>query len=249
VIHEVLKHLYLPYVDKNITPQDIKSMFAEVEKLTRKYFKSFYAHGDIDYGKNLLIVKVAVLFIENFLKTEIAFLSSSQKDNDKLIIKHVEEKFTTKISVKTQHEELEVNLKGMFDRVDELKDQLRVIDYKTGFIKPAELKIEDIEELLYKPESDKSFQLLFYAYLFLKTNLNYHKAVVPGIITFRALSNGLLTLKFPNGDMTNEDIVIQFEAVLKQIISDIFNLDMPFSQTSDLKNCEYCPYIKVCSRG
>ena len=82
VIHEVLKHLYLPYVDKNITSQDIKLMFAEVEKLTRKYFKSFYAHGDIDYGKNLLIVKVAVLFIENFLKTEMSFLSSLQKDND-----------------------------------------------------------------------------------------------------------------------------------------------------------------------
>ena len=144
---------------------------------------------------------------------------------------------------------MEVNLKGMFDRVDELNDQLRVVDYKTGYVKPAELKIEDIEELTDKPESDKSFQLLFYAFLFLKNNLNYSKAVVPGIITFRALSDGLLTLKFVNGDLVNDDILTQFEAVLHQIIEDLFNQEIPFSQTESLKNCEYCPYIKVCNRG
>jgi CRISPR/Cas system-associated exonuclease Cas4 (RecB family) len=248
VVHEVLKHLYLPFKNKNISDADIKLMLPHVEKTTISNFKLNYAQGDLEYGKNLLIVKVAVLFIENFLKTEIKFLAELAKENKQLFIKNLEEQFESAILIETKEESFNVNLKGWFDRVDELNDQIRVIDYKTGFVKSSDLGLSHIEELLEKTDKDKSFQLLFYAYLFLKSNPAYQKEVIPGIITFRALSEGLLTVKLKKGDLNNNEIIIQFESVLKQIFFEIFDSEIPFTQTENIKNCEYCPFTNVCSR-
>lgn len=249
VVHEVVKQLYDPFINRNITASDIKKMFSEVEKTTQACFKSNYEHGDIEYGKNLLIVKVAVLFVENFLKSEIKYLSELALENKSLFIKSLEEQFSSSILLETQQGDFAINLKGLFDRVDELNDQLRVIDYKTGYVSTTELNLYSIEELLEKPEKDKSFQLLFYAYLFLKNNPDFQKSIIPGIITFRALSEGMLSVKLKSGPLNNEDILTQFELILKEIFSKIYNQDIPFSQTEDLKNCEYCPFIKVCSRA
>ena len=39
-----------------------------------------------------------------------------------------------------------------------------------------------------------------------------------------------------------------FEIVLTQILSNIFNPELPFRQTEHPDNCEYCPFKIICNR-
>ena len=40
----------------------------------------------------------------------------------------------------------------------------------------------------------------------------------------------------------------EFESFLKNLIGEIMNAAIPFSQTDDEKRCEYCPYKEICNR-
>ena len=79
VIHDVLAVMYKPFEDKKIFPVDIQKMKSQSEFLVKDAFKKHYANGDIEFGKNLLIVKVAIQYILNFLEYE---TSSCKKIND-----------------------------------------------------------------------------------------------------------------------------------------------------------------------
>jgi len=63
VVHFVLQESYKDLKGKTLTSGDIKKMFSGVETLTREGFKKYYPDGDVDLGKNLLITKVAMKFI------------------------------------------------------------------------------------------------------------------------------------------------------------------------------------------
>ena len=39
-----------------------------------------------------------------------------------------------------------------------------------------------------------------------------------------------------------------FEQVLNELLSEIWDTEIPFDQTHDLNKCEYCPYNGICKR-
>lgn len=135
-----------------------------------------------------------------------------------------------------------VKLFGIIDRVDTKDDLLRIVDYKTGKVekrKPA--AIEDyFNDTIYKEQ----FQAMYYAYL---TN-----SFIPG----RQISSGLMALKtmkdgiwmLNNGEPFSKEQFEQFENHLKKLIQEIFNPEIPFSQTEDESRCIYCAYREMCHR-
>ncbi|MCK5839550.1 MAG: PD-(D/E)XK nuclease family protein, partial [Bacteroidales bacterium] len=167
VVHEVMRELYYPYIDNVLTPEMVTKMISEVASITDKAFKQHYKGGDLQHGKNLLIVNVARRIITNYLKKEILFLESIGKKGNLLTIIHLEEPLDTIFSVDIGDSKIEVKIKGTTDRIDKQADVYRVIDYKTGSVKPGDLKIKEWESMESDPRSDKSFQVLTYAYLFL----------------------------------------------------------------------------------
>ena len=80
------------------------------------------------------------------------------------------------------------------DRIDVLNGQCRIIDYKTGLVESKDLRIESWEDLISNSNKSKVFQLMMYAYLYLKQNKNQTSAIV-GNISFKNLKKGLLCIK------------------------------------------------------
>ncbi|NOX45426.1 MAG: hypothetical protein GXO89_00430 [Chlorobi bacterium] len=247
VVHEVLQKLYTPFIGKNVVVQDVKKMFPKIAALVRKSFGDKYEGGELDYGKNLLVVKVAEMFVTNFLHGEMAML---QKDKPELHIVSLEEMYLGELEIKLENSDVTypVKFKGNCDRIDILDGITRVIDYKTGNVKTYDLTLKEWEMLDEGIKRDKVFQVLFYAFVFSKSQSNPTSLIKAGIISFRNLSFGFMAVKTPEGDMIDQDILNEFEIVLSEITKELLERSIPFSQTENPDNCSYCPFVGICGR-
>ncbi len=247
VVHEVLQELYTPFIGKNVVVRDVKKMFPKITALVRKSFGDKYEGGELDYGKNLLVVKVAELFVTNFLYGEMAML---QKDKPELHIVSLEEMYLGELEIKLENSDVAypVKFKGNCDRIDRLDGITRIIDYKTGNVKTYDLTLKEWEMLEEGIKRDKVFQVLFYAFVFSKNQLNPTSPIKAGIISFRNLSSGFMAVKTPEGETIDHGVLNEFEIVLSGITKELLERSTPFSQTENPDNCSYCPFVGICGR-
>ena len=243
-IHEVLETLYQPFIGKKIKGTDIKEIKKLVETLTISVFEKEYSKTEISCGKNLLTIKVALKFLNNFLDSEFKFINICEQEGKPLIIKELEQKLESSVTIGNQL----IKLHGKADRIDSVGSLLRIIDYKTGLAESKELKFEGWGDIKTESKLAKSFQLLMYAWMVQKMNPVIQDNMVSGIITFRELSAGLKTVKINNNDLLNIAVLMKFEEQLKNILVEIFNPEIEFTQTADPNNCEYCAFKGICNR-
>ena len=246
VIHKVLKILFEPYKNLILHQSDIEKMKKEIDSVLNKTFEDEYNSGDINFGKNLLIVHVAKNFINNFLKSEKEFFIKQSALNNQLLIKHLEEKFKSTITF--NNDKITANIIGAIDRIDLVGNTLRILDYKTGNVENKELNLKDWEKLKTNTTLSKSFQLLIYSWLYFKTYSFSEQTTEAGIIPLSKISQGVLKIKLPDKSEINHESIQIFENELKNIISEIFNPEVEFKQTQEADNCKYCAYKIICGR-
>ena len=227
VIHESLKEIYKPLINKFITVEYLKAQLKKLDKIVKNQFKIIYNNGQFKSGKNLIILEVAIKYISDFIKIEIESIMSG----DSIQIIGIEEDF----NVKFQSEKFkdEINLKGQIDRIDNFNGKLRIIDYKTGKkIEKKELNLSNWENLEMDYDKIKNwFQLLFYAYAYNMTN-NQNLPTEVGIISFKNLKSGLLKFnfgtRFDNKSIISDDILKNYKILLENILTEIMDSNMSF---------------------
>jgi CRISPR/Cas system-associated exonuclease Cas4 (RecB family) len=238
VVHGVLEDLYKDFVGKTIDVEKLKKRLDNIDELLEKQFRENYRGGDLTAGKNLLTVEVAKKYIQQFVRHDIAAL---RKQARQLIA--VEEWVSTSLEINGK----QVNLKGVVDRIDTgvANSPVRLIDYKTGGVEAGNLKLPGWEELIVDPKHQKVFQLLFYTYLFEADGKQ--KNPEAGIFSLRKVSGGFITPTLP--DKANwEESKDTFEHLLQELIGELINPDLPFKQTEDEKNCNWCDFKTICNR-
>lgn len=249
VAHYILNELYKNYIDKELTTAGIKKMHPQITKLCEEAFRIHYPGGDIRYGKNLLISKVAQKFITNFLDEELATISSLNAEKQKLIIKQLEKEFHFPLpEINISGDTIKPLLKGKIDRIDLCGNLTRIIDYKTGLVNSKELKLEEWSELSTDTNLSKSLQLLSYSYIYMK-NTNAAN-VSSGIISLRSPSGGFMPVFFTEtkNNIIDNSVLENFEKVIIGLITAIFDSNIPFNQTDDLKICENCSFVTICNK-
>jgi CRISPR/Cas system-associated exonuclease Cas4 (RecB family) len=138
-----------------------------------------------------------------------------------------------------------VLIKGRFDRVDKFNGITRIIDYKTGrFTKRGPSKTQDWHDILTDATFDKVFQLLVYAWVYHQRNTQSRPQA--GILSFKELSEGFMTHTLP-GEF--EEHILQTQELLRALIKELFDAEVPFRQTNNPKNCEYCDFKNLCGRN
>ncbi|MEZ5084508.1 MAG: PD-(D/E)XK nuclease family protein [Bacteroidales bacterium] len=244
VVHDVLQKIYTPFKSKILKENDFSIGKDKISELIRESFLAKYPGGEIDRGKNHLIVNVAESFVENFLQKEKQDVAANSKTGIELVILELEKWIEAEFSFNHNGDIKNVKLKGIVDRIDQLNDTIRIIDYKTGRLEKRDLKFTDWEELIDNSELAKVFQVLFYNHLYTRTNENV-KNTEAGIISLRSLKQGFMDVAFPD-DTANP--FEHFENTLRQIFSSIYDDSIPFEQTSEIEDCKYCPFKSVCNR-
>ena len=235
VVHEALDELYTPFVGRFLSEENVSKMEKEANNLVKKHFKIQFKNGDISTGKNRLIFEVANRFVSNFLFKEKELLKDKK---NKLKIIATEENLSAEITI--EGIDFPVKLHGQVDRVDELNGVLRIIDYKTGMVSSANLRVPEFENLRDEKHL-KAIQVLLYAYLFTKSkNYNFTQLLEAGIYSFKNLNSGFLPIDFalprkkPETNITAEKLE-EFITELKIYIKEIYNPEIDFIEPADLR--------------
>tara|TARA_E500000331_G_scaffold289693_1_gene285507 strand:+ start:1889 stop:4696 length:2808 start_codon:yes stop_codon:yes gene_type:complete len=218
-------------------------------------FEMLLKKSSLKQGKNYLSVEIAKQLLLNFLDLEQKEILKAKQEGNQIEIKGLEVKLDGKLSLNNTL----FKLKGRVDRVDELGDVLRIIDYKTGKVSNGEVTFFKWGELAENNKKEKAFQLLMYAYLYLKKYPHYlDKKVVVGNFSFKNLKEGLICVSRnktnKQGKKSNQketvlidkNVLDEFEQQLKNVLIKI--QEENFKQTDDLNVCKWCDYKLICKR-
>jgi ATP-dependent helicase/nuclease subunit B len=245
-IHDALEKYYPLGV---LTEKIIKENTTSIIKQIKDNFVSALSKQGMQEGKNYLSLQIARKLTKDFLKLEQKLLKEAAVNYKQIKVVGKEVGLSHDLLV----DGLNFNLIGKADRVDFEGDMLRIIDYKTGRVEETEVLFTEYDELTTNRKKAKAFQLLMYAYLFLKMNPQYIGFdVIAGNFSFKNLKPGLIKVSKKIGTRQKEVISIEanvlseVEGQLEFILSQIKNDD--FSQTTDVKACEWCDYKSVCKR-
>ena len=260
MVHEALENLMRPFEQaaRPITADDIPALIrqapAEVQRALRQ--EATDKHARADEGLNHVYGQVATRLVVRLLES-----LTEQPGLLPLRLFGLEKELaaTVFVEVPGQAEPLAVRLFGYADRVDELPDgRLRVVDYKSGLVKRADLQLrgyrdklsptEAINRLLHEPSSsaDKVRQLWLYRLMLAHTVPR--ETAETAILSLRNIDEGLLAADLSFLTENGQDFVAVSEELVRKIILRILDPTEPIRKTDDFTKCEYCPYKGICAR-
>lgn len=245
IIHAALENLYKYFGSDDITLESFEEIYAKYfnDALKKALADNNFPNGLPHSGFNYLSSKMMDKMIENFIKQEIKFL----KANKTMKIIGLEENLFASIYV-PEHK-TNVNLTGNADRIDQVGNTIRIIDYKSGSVNDSDVVIKkNVNEL--KDLSEKSLQLLIYKYLYKKAHNDIAADdIEPGIIGLRKISKGIFSLSNNSSLFIGENLTEDFESKLSAIYNEILDKDIPFRQTEDENKCLNCSFVDICKRN
>jgi len=255
IFHKAAEKLYLPYLDKKIlvTKNELEIKLKNDKILDRLILESFTeAFYGMDpkrsfqiEGKNQIIFNVIKKYLVQMIKKDQKYAPFSMVGLEKDV------RFSFPIVVKGN--KVNVKLGGQIDRVDKTDKGLRIIDYKTGADKLTFDYLADV----YDPEKIKNTKAIFQTFLYsLMLSNDYPKetAIIPMVYQVKELFKTSVIFEisskscdaFQEGNFQN--VKSEVYDYMQKLLEELFNDAIPFTQTIDLKNCEYCPYKTMCGR-
>ena len=226
IIHETLKSLYEPFIEKFISESDIINCIKQIDSQVMKQFKTVYKEGEIKKGRNLLAFEVAKRNIYNFLKAELESVISG----DAIKIITLEQRFERTF----EHPSLPypVKIGGSVDRIELRNGVLRIIDYKTGKVDKGTVTLTTWTDLTKDIVNEKIIQIL--AYAFACEELAIDQPMEAGIISFKNLKSGFLPFTFKQGKELNtlisKETIDQYLEQITILLVEILDENIPFEE-------------------
>lgn len=249
ILHKVMEELYKPFCGKMVTADLLKAIKKDTPALTGAIAKAFaevFFKTDVVRaltGQNFLIGEMIRKYVEKVLErdsklTPFTYIESERKISGLFALP----------------DKSEIQLKGFIDRIDEVRDVVRIIDYKSG---SGTTNFSSVEDLFNKELADRSkavMQVFMYAWMYSRTSPG--KVVQPGIYYMRSLfSNTFDAGIYRRIDRMKTEHIgdfaiysAEFENGLRCCLDEIFGTEIPFVQTPNGKACEYCHFKDICGK-
>lgn len=251
ILHKVMEDLYAPFKGKLVTADLLKLLRKDQPLLTgtiaRAFAELFFKSPVVRplEGENFLTGEMIRKYAEKILEQDARFTPFHYIESEKKV------RATITLSDKRV-----VQLKGFIDRVDSLDRVLRIVDYKTG---SGKLEFESVEGLFDKEAKDRPkavMQVFLYAWMYQQLPEYTGMPIQPAIYYLRTLFKRSFdpVVEQKKGrekaDKVNsfQDFASDFEGKLRQCLDEIFNLDIPFTQTETGKACAYCSFRGLCGK-
>lgn len=251
ILHKVMEDLYAPFKGKLVTADLLKLLRKDQPLLTgtiaRAFAELFFKSPVVRplEGENFLTGEMIRKYAEKILEQDARFTPFHYIESEKKVRATI-----------TLSDRRVVQLKGFIDRVDSLDRVLRIVDYKTG---SGKLDFESVEGLFDKEAKDRPkavMQVFLYAWMYQQLSEYTGMPIQPAIYYLRTLFqrsfNPVVEQKKGRGkaDKVNsfQDFASDFEGKLRQCLDEIFNLDIPFTQTETGKACAYCSFRGLCGK-
>lgn len=229
IVHDTLEALYTPLIGVYLTVDLLNGLRKNIHSIVLHNFEKTFKEGNISTGKNYISFHVILKYIQTFIDAEIESLS-----NHKIKIIGLEQSLEVPIQIKGL--DFPIRLKGKLDRIDEFDGITRIIDYKTGKVERRNVELMNWDVLLEDYQFSKAFQLLCYGLMYFKTNSNENLEIQAGIISLKNFADGTLlfaqkeSARGVRNHIINKEVISDFEQILGQLIKEICNPDIPFTE-------------------
>ncbi len=250
-LHRVLEQLYRPWVGKKLTPATVKQLQVCVKKTIQEVVMDQQTQ-DASIPPPQLLAALLEKLVEKQLERD-------AKDAPFTLI-GVEMGRETPLTLPLQLANGQtVQLGGIIDRVDTKESTIRIIDYKTGTPNAKLSSLETLWDRTHIQKNKSILQLVFYAWLFQSTQkMAPAYRIMPCLMSIREHFVGnyvpALWLQDDKNARTYskiEDItpyLYDFQKKLSEVLTQLFDPNLPFTQTDDREICGHCPYVSICHR-
>lgn len=282
ILHFVMQNIYLPIdlqghylrhpevIDANLIESKIKNT-KEIDRLIRVGINKEHFHRTED--KLDTPIKGSAAFVAKILRTQVINILEFDLKQAPFLLYGVE--IAGNVCIKMP-EGSPVNMRFAIDRLDGMdknengnhRQQLRVVDYKTGTV---HVNSESMQSVFEGDSKGKNLiQLWLYANLFdALTDKNLPKDAERPVLNLFGIESGLpkqpLTLELYDVNTINKgkhtypivsnveqqvhtELNEEFLNLLENTLTGMFDPDLPFTPANDPKSCTYCPFKTICWR-
>lgn len=250
ILHKVMEELYMPLCGKIVTADLLKAIKKDTPVLTgaiARAFAEIFFMSDVVRpltGQNFLIGEMIRKYVEKILEcdsklTPFRYIESERKINRLFTL---------------GDNRTEIQLKGFIDRIDEVRDTVRIIDYKSG---SGTSVFTSIESLFDKEDKDRAKAVMqVFMYSWMIGDVPAGKTLQPGIYYMRTLFSDSFDAavsrrveRMKTEQVTDFSLYLaDFEAGLRHCLDEIFGQETPFVQTRTEKACAWCPFKDICGK-
>ncbi len=248
IFHGVMEQVYQRMRGKTVTA-DILKKIASDETLLTSYIETSFAEYFFKNrkpckltGQNFLIGEVIRKYVKQVLKRDAQMTPFVYIESERLMNMDF-----------PLDDHRQVRLKAYVDRIDKKDKAVRIIDYKTGIGKPEFRSIEDLFDTALSDRPKAVMQVFMYAMMY--NRLEGADAIVPGIYYLRSLFYdsfqwNILYRPEKKSEIVDDYLVFDtdFTLALKKCLCEIFDEQIPFTQTDQLHVCKYCSFASICKR-
>jgi CRISPR/Cas system-associated exonuclease Cas4 (RecB family) len=246
LLHKVL---FLVYNERKqaggeLVKSDFETMKAQLPKFLDRAFREQYglaADRPVDYDGPWLVMREIIQdFAQAVLRKDEAVAPLE------IVSLETEVKVPFEIQVDGKFQNIWIG--GKIDRVDSISTGLRIIDYKTGKDEGLFSSVESLFNAGTK-RNKAAFQTLYYALVAKRANKTYIGPIWPGLYNKQTLFRDQKFGLSMNRNLVNaNDLLPEYEAKLKSLLTELYAESSMFSQTENKKNCEYCSFKSLCRR-
>lgn len=243
IFHRLMEDVYNRYRGQVVTPDVLTSIIKNEAYLTqilenafaRYYFKDKENPRPLE-GQYYLIGEIIRSYVKQTLEADKQFTPFTYISS--------EYRFNRPYEV---NDNLKVNFKGSIDRIDKVGDSVRIIDYKSG---NGETNFKDIDALFDSSKDKRPYQILqvlIYGMFYLLENPKVQLS--PAVYYLRKIYNDFKPTICNNKEPINDFYkkMPEFKEKFNELIEEIFNPEMHFSQTQNNENCKWCAFKELCN--
>lgn len=195
-------------------------------------------------GRNLVIQDVIVRYVIKTLERDLELMHSKGVDSFRIV--GLEMRLTARVG--------DFRFKGFIDRVDSFNDgEIRVVDYKTGRVLPADMQIEGEEgaktaaalfgEGSFHDKPKIAFQLFIYDLLLRENGIDKGRSIYDSVY-----STAKIFSEPPQTVRLGEPFYNAMYDGLVNLLEELEDLSVPFRRTEDQGECTYCDFRIICGR-
>ena len=228
ILHKCMENIYAE--QSEITADFLKEKSGELTKIIEDATASEFRKGALS-GNDLLLQGV----IEELIRRLLIYDESQAP----FTILGLEKELSIPFLINS---DLKVRLKGIFDRIDTHGNFTHILDYKTGGDDPSLPK--EFASLFTDSKRKIPFQVLMYVMIY--QSVNPDALIKAGIYQVRKSAEKVVFLT--NDQPVDKELISNYTEGLQKLIAEIFDTEIDFKQTDDIKKCGYCDFVRICNR-
>ncbi|MFV0398279.1 MAG: PD-(D/E)XK nuclease family protein, partial [Bacteroidales bacterium] len=248
LFHRTMETLYKGLENKVVTSDLLKQIAKDDDRITQVIEYAFakdYFNVDKPVplkGRNFMIGEIIRNYVKKILEID-AKLG---------VFTYLESERSVDISLSLDNIRSEVvQLKAIIDRLDQIGEITRVVDYKSGKAEHSVKSLADLFDSKSKDRRKAIMQVMLYSLVLWLTDKNPNTR--PCIYSLRNIYNP----SFNPSVICNElggsienfaPYREQFTDALRSLLTEIFDPDVPFSQTEISDHCKYCDFAVLCRK-